>query len=802
MGLITAHNFEISTKGLLVVFLPVSIIFFCSLVLRKKGIATLTALLLLWGAGVFSLVPYRTPIPTSGNILSFADGSRINIEGIIDTGPMETHDRTRIFLQTTYVHTPAASYRVTGRIRLSILETHREFRYGDRIRFFCRLTPPRNFENPGRFDYVRYLAYRSVFATAVLSDDRGIIKIGHAEGNAVFLLMEGYRDKVRAAIDGCLPSPERDVLKALVLGEKNTLAEPVKERFAALGISHLLAISGLHVGIVALVTYALVMAVLKLFYKILLYVDAGRLAVLVSIVPVLFYCFIAGFHLPTIRAFIMMLTYVLGLLLGRPEDLLSTVFLAAFVILLCMPPALFDISFQLSFTAVISLIIIIPALRPLFFVTSDRLVSDQEGSISGRAYRVVIGLFLASTAAILGTLPLQALAFNRFSFMGFFANMLFVPFVGFLIVPAGLLATLFLPVCSPLSFLFYKATGLLIHQLLLVVSFWSGVETGQMHVVAPAVPEIVLYYAALLSGVFFLTRQQFRNALLAVACCIVLGFSFGLYQQRGIDLLRVTFLDVGKGDAALVEFPGKETMLIDGGGFFDDSFDVGQAIIAPVLYKRGIKKIDYVVLSHPHKDHMGGLSYIIRNFCIGEIWMTGAGSDDLAYKRLMTAVQEKGITKKFCSRKTPPVFAGDAEVRVISPGAVQSLREITSYYGTNNNSLVIKITYGTISFLFTGDILGEAEQSLVRSESCLASTIIKVPHHGREGSSTQEFVQNVSPEIAVISCRARGGGVSPSPRVLGEYRRVGARVYRTDTDGAIMIDTDGEQFSVTPYYAR
>jgi competence protein ComEC len=261
-------------------------------------------------------------------------------------------------------------------------------------------------------------------------------------------------------------------------------------------------------------------------------------------------------------------------------------------------------------------------------------------------------------------------------------------------------------------------------------------------------------------------------------------------------LLKVTFIDVAKGDAALVEFPNNKTMLIDGGGFRGEGFDVGKAVIAPVLYRLGIKKIDYVVASHPHKDHIGGLAYILEKFNVDELWMNSEISSSMAYKKMIKISAEKGILIKTCSSNSPSVLINGVQIDIISPCLNEQPNTTERNFETNNNSLVMKITFRKTSFLFTGDILEERERNLVYGRKLLQSTVLKVPHHGREGSSSRNFIRRVLPEVAVISCRSAGDRNSPCRRVLDEYREAGIKIYRTDINGAITIETDGETYSI------
>jgi competence protein ComEC len=360
------------------------------------------------------------------------------------------------------------------------------------------------------------------------------------------------------------------------------------------------------------------------------------------------------------------------------------------------------------------------------------------------------------------------------------------------------MATMVLPFSGLLSQILFKSAGVLTDELLVIIAEWSRIGLGEVKTAVPAMWEVAMFYVILFSFPFLMKRKKVRYFIAGVLSFILIELAVMFYHSQGTGLLQVTFLDVGRGDAALVEFPGRKTMLIDGGGFMDESFDVGRVVIAPFLYKKGIKKVDYAVLSHPHADHMGGLPYVVENFGVSELWLNNEDSSYFAYKRLMIVARKKGVKKRVCSGGSVPVWIDGVQIEVISPPEGEGVSSPVSYSETNNNSLVIRITFGKISFLFTGDILRERESMLVRSRMPLYSTILKVPHHGAEGSSSEEFVRSVSPEVAVISCRSYGRKKLPSQKVLQRYSQTGTQIYRTDINGAIMIRTNGKTYNVLP----
>jgi competence protein ComEC len=242
-------------------------------------------------------------------------------------------------------------------------------------------------------------------------------------------------------------------------------------------------------------------------------------------------------------------------------------------------------------------------------------------------------------------------------------------------------------------------------------------------------------------------------------------------------------------------------MLIDGGGSRNDDFDMGRAVVAPALYHLGVRRVDYVVLSHPHQDHAGGLAYILEHFNAKELWLTQTAAAEMAGQRLMLAARRSGVRQRILSAEADPMLIEGVCISFLNPLEDRGQPLAAGRRDANNDSLVMRVGFKDVGFLFTGDIRGEQERMLVHAERPLQATVLKVPHHGRPGSSLPEFVHAIAPQIAVISCRPFGREKVPAAAVLETYRQARAQVYRTDMHGAVTITTDGFAYSIEPCIA-
>jgi competence protein ComEC len=631
-----------------------------------------------------------------------------------------------------------------------------------------------------------------------LSEEGAWVKLGEGFKNPVSLRVEGWRDHIRDFLNREASPPHSGIFKALVLGEQDDLPEEIREHFILTGTAHLLAISGDQFGIVALLSFSLLLWMLKRSEFLLLSISVRKWAAALTIPCIVLYAFIAGGGISVIRAAIMVITFLFSILLDRERNLLHTLALAAFLILLFSPPSLFDVSFQLSFLAVLSILYLVPRFLQAFKQDEISLLLRTSWMKNISSY-IRLSL-LVTGVAILGTAPLVALHFNRFAPIGFLTNLFIVPWVGFLIVPLSLTASIFSFFFLPLATLLMAINGFITLILLRVLAFFASLPLASFFVSTPTVFEIFLFYALLFFAVHFRKGKKIRSLFAGLCIVFACDLAYWSFKDSFQKDLKLTFIDVGHGDSILVELPKGKKMLIDGGGLYENRFDTGKNVIAPFLWEKKIRRIDTLVLTHPDPDHFKGLNFIASQFSIGQFWDNGFEVPSEPHLQLKETLRQKKIKIQSLHEGSPSQIIHGVEISVLNPPAWNAARrKVQNASELNNSSLVLKLQFKNVSVLLSGDIEKEAEGWMLRKAYPLRADMIKVPHHGSSTSSSPLFLEKVKPAYAIVSVGERNIARLPHPEVLKRYERLGTEIFRTDKHGAITVVTDGKEIKVKTF---
>ncbi len=760
-------------------------------------------------------------------------------------------------LQTAGGGTP-----VSGGLRATLFAEARyperppTLRAGDRAEFFVRARLPRNYQNPGAFDFRAYYERQQIHLLGTLRAAALVQKLDGPPPTMWHRLAQ-LRGRLLDEIDSLFARApaEAAILRAMLLGDRGFLDHDVAVDFQKTAVYHVLVIAGLHVAALAWFVFLIARWLrLRLEWRIALTVLV--LAAFVAVVED---------RPPILRASLMAALALAALALYRRVEPLNTMAIAALAILAFQPSALGDPSFQLSFLAVGTIGAIgAPwierksepfrrALAHLGDVTRDpahspraaqfrldirsaarwlearlpRRVADRAALIASLPCRVALRLWemcFISLVLQIGMLPLLAKDFHRVSLSGAVANVPALLLTG-LVVPLGFLTLGVALFWRALAAALARVLGWLVTLLAGTVRWFARWPRLSYRIPGPPLWLLVAFIAVLiLLGI--VAHARLRNlelqrgvaptraspggrwtewtlalALTLLGICVA-TFPFASNLRNG--RLEADILDVGQGDSILVALPGGHTMLVDGGGLpsFGQSrgaglerlFDVGEQVVSPYLWERGLKRLDVVVLSHAHEDHLRGLGAVLGNFTVGELWV--------GREVLSPGFQNLLAEAKSCGTVVVQFHRGDTFSRDGVSGRVLWPEDASSaVQGSNDDSLVLRLEFQQTQFLLPGDIEHRVEAELVARGDALRADFLKIPHHGSSTSSTADFLAAVAPKVEVISAGEGNPYGHPNADVLARLAGHGARLLRTDRDGAITVLSDGRSLQVRSFAA-
>lgn len=761
------------------------------LVLRLKSQARrIGAVLAFFLLGLFLYDSTEAFDVPSGHVAGLIDGSQARVTGIV-SGPLENRPEClRFVLKAESVSRGRRLLRASGNVRVSAYDVRPAVKSGDRVSFVTRLRRIQSFKNPGSFDYAAHMADRDILVSATLGKKSRPVIFAGASGNGGFF--PALRRDIADNVGRAAPGQGGDVLSALVTGDVSRISADLRQSFADSGTAHILSVSGLHVGLAAGFAFFVLNGLLGFFPSLVLTGKARRTALVLAVIPAILYGFLTGMSPATLRAVIMVGVLFLSFYVKRQSEAINSLAAAALAILIISPGSLFQISFQLSF---LSVFFILVGFRSVPFLRHR----PRESELFRLWLYRVASLFAITVFATLATLPIVLRAFQQVSVSGFAANFFLVPLVGTAVLPLGLSGVAILPVWPELASWLFSAAGFFMEWGVVAIRWFASLEFSAVMPVFPSVLESVLYYLFIFCVLKF-RQSPYARAGLVLVFLVFAGDAYYWYQERFLDeSLRVTVLDVGQGTSVVVRFPKGPVMLADAGGLTgESSLNIGKAVVAPYLWSQKIHTVDVAFITHPDQDHAGGMPFILEHFGVRKFWSNGQETESGTYEKIMSMVSGKGIARKTHQE----LFCGT----VINGVSIKSLYPPPEFTPppnkrTNQFSLVLRLKMGEKTILITGDVTKPGLKKMLKTldPKELDCTVLVVPHHGAKSSFLQEFADAARPRWAVVSVGRNNPWKLPREDVLAAYRRAGAEIFRTDHDGAVFIETDGETTEVSTF---
>ncbi|HLO25116.1 MAG TPA: ComEC/Rec2 family competence protein, partial [Geobacteraceae bacterium] len=589
LGLALAGNYGYFFPPVLLVSLLAATLL--SVFLRCRQPFWILLSLSLFVSGDLLLEQTVNPDLPPGHIARCQSEEPVIVEGVIDSRPEATERGGRLTIRCEEVYREKRRSRVTGRLLLAIGEGRAPWMTGDRVRFSSRIRRPRNYGLPGEFDFELYLACKGIFATAFIKSPDEMILIREGVAYRLQRAVDLVADRIGAFIDARVPRAEGSILRALIIGDMGYVDRATKDAYSRTGVNHILSISGFHVGVIAVFIFQILLYAAKTSRFLLLHLNLRRLILLFTLPLIMFYLFLSGAAPATTRSVIMIAVYILALVMERETDPIHSLILAALLILALTPAALFDISFQLSFLALWGIVVLTPLFTAPFALRPDTFPA-----------RMLLFL-MASAAATVATLVTVAYHFHRVSATGLISNFFIVPLMGYGAVVLGFSALPFIAAAPPVAGYLLYAAAFLVKISNMIIAQLDRIPT--LPLINPTRLDLLVWYLFLLGLTFIGTRKG------KLACCgmLVLCVSgeAALAPHPEAGKLSIVFFSLGQCESTLVTFPDGKRMLVDGGGNArEGAQDVGERLLAPALWKLGVTRIDYLVLSHPHPDHVQG----------------------------------------------------------------------------------------------------------------------------------------------------------------------------------------------------
>ncbi|WP_427339514.1 DNA internalization-related competence protein ComEC/Rec2 [Caloranaerobacter sp. DY30410] len=755
LGIYFGYKFHIATKLLLIGLLLSVVLIILSISKEKLFIYSLVL-------SVFFIGYYNTNSIMRGDRLDFLYDNKVEYTGIIKKEIIKNSSYSKYVLITDYIKINGTTYHIKEKVLLNI-NGKKTFEEGDKIKGVGLVKRPKVNTNPRLFNYRLYLKTQNI-NLIIYSKDYSIYLLSKNNLNFLEYNAQLIRKKFLNVLDMTLSEENSSIIKSIILGKSSYLNKDTLNSFREVGVSHVLAVSGLHVGIIS-AFFLFIFAILQL---------DKRLSTIITIILIWSYGYIVEFPPSVLRASIIFTVLMASNLTLRRYDAVNSILFSAFILLIFKPLWIFNIGFQLSFVSALALVLFTKRIESLLNINNK-----------------IINMISPILAVQIGILPLLSYHFNNISLMAIITNLILVPILSISVIGGFILIFI-----SSLNINIALFLGILLNTILdftrFLINIFSKFPYKKLILPQPLFESIIYYYLAVFIFLGFikfdLLSVKIKKAFLICTLFTILLMASYITLQSNVE---IEFLDVGQGDCSLINVNNEKFFLIDTGGSLAGEFDIGENILYPYLVKKGIFALDGVFISHFHEDHCEALSKLIERLKIRNIFISYKNVKNDLYLDIIKKAAEKDIPIKILTRGDKIKITKNVSFEVLYPN--KDINK-SKYENENNLSMVLLLDAYGKKVLFTGDIESEVEK-IVSSQNNIDIDILKVPHHGSNTSSTEEFLKSVKPEYGIISVGINYFG-HPSEEVLKRYKKHNIRIYRTDKDGLVTIQITPSKYKI------
>jgi len=787
-GIFLGSKFNLPLAFILTGLIPLPLLFFLRQHRKPIIIASLCLIILFGGAAYFQS---SLPSVDEDSLQFYNDRETVAIKGMVNRDPDIRDKTTHLHFSATEIKLDKGWQEASG-TALLFVPRYPTYSYGDVLLVTGKLETPPQLDD---FDYKDYLAHQGIHST-MLYPEIEILDMG--KGATPLQWIYSLRNRLSQTLATILPEPQASLAQGITLGIRGNIPSSVKAEFSRSGTAHLLAISGLHLSI---------MAGILLSLGIWLFGKRRYLYIWLALGTIWLYALITGMHPPVVRGAIMASLFLTAELLGRQRSAFTALAFAAAIMIGISPQILWDASFQLSFLAMSGLIFIFPPLQTLGRRAVKATLGEDGAAVT--TANIITDSFSVTLGAIIAVWPLIAYYFGIISFVAPLTTFLALPALPGIIITgalAGVLGLIALPAAQIIGWLAW----LFLSYILLVVSGFATLPLASLEVTSIESNLIWTYYLGLALILWLSNQRRQASTLTSVKSGInkINNFTSNLPKKWAVppllvvailvsftaatmpdDNLHLSFLDIGQGDAILIQ-KGNQQVLVDGG---PSPQTIGVELGKKLPFWD--RTIELMVLTHPSADHVTGLVEVLNRYKVRQVLYPDLDFKSDIYDEWLRLIKEKNIEYTIAQAGHQINFGEGTIIKVLNPRRPLLTGTASDI---DNNGMVLRISLGKVSFLLTADIGREAEFELITHRADLSSTVLKVGHHGSDTSTTPEFLAVVNPQLTVISVGADNKFGHPDNEVTDRLKaRLGAEnIYRTDEQGTVEFITDGDRLWV------